>query len=286
MEYRDTSYGGQVADMRNHTLNSAKLARVYLLAMQIGDLERWRREVQVSLRPPVQLSIIDVHPPEAKATIVLLHALGGQAADWAEEIEHFATRHRVIAPDLRGHGRSDRQLWWQDFDPLYGDWERAAHNRDAAAPSDAVVYHYFDVAEGIRGQPWPRRRPIRLTRSLLVSDLGRLLDELQVEPPLVLAGRSFGALLAAEYAKAYPAAVSKLVLIGLQEHYELKPEYRVMFLLPERLLTAIAATPSASLAVVRNLYSNSLESIEVEELTAGLRVARRVKPSEPESFFV
>ena len=38
--------------------------------------------------------------------IVLLHALGEQAATWDEVVARFATRFRVVALDLRGHGSS------------------------------------------------------------------------------------------------------------------------------------------------------------------------------------
>jgi 3-oxoadipate enol-lactonase len=39
-------------------------------------------------------------------TMVLLHALGEQAASWDEVATRFATRFRVVALDLRGHGAS------------------------------------------------------------------------------------------------------------------------------------------------------------------------------------
>jgi 3-oxoadipate enol-lactonase len=38
--------------------------------------------------------------------MVLLHALGEQAASWDEVAARFATRFRVVALDLRGHGAS------------------------------------------------------------------------------------------------------------------------------------------------------------------------------------
>jgi pimeloyl-ACP methyl ester carboxylesterase len=38
--------------------------------------------------------------------MVLLHALGEQAASWNEVATRFATRFRVVALDLRGHGAS------------------------------------------------------------------------------------------------------------------------------------------------------------------------------------
>jgi hypothetical protein len=75
------------------------------------------------------------------------------------------------------------------------------------------------------------------------------------------------------------------VLIGLQERYELKQEYELLFSLPERLLQAIAATPSASLAAVKNVYANSLRGLNVKAAVAGLRVSRRVQSAPPELFF-
>ncbi|WP_427925087.1 alpha/beta fold hydrolase [Streptomyces sp. cg40] len=39
-------------------------------------------------------------------TVLFLHGATCDAHDWSAQIAAFATRHRVIAPDLRGHGRS------------------------------------------------------------------------------------------------------------------------------------------------------------------------------------
>lgn len=41
--------------------------------------------------------------------VVALHGLGSSARDWGPVTPLLAARHRVIAPDLRGHGRSDRR---------------------------------------------------------------------------------------------------------------------------------------------------------------------------------
>jgi len=40
--------------------------------------------------------------------IVFLHNGGGNLWNWAHQIEHFGSSHRVIAPDLPGFGRSHR----------------------------------------------------------------------------------------------------------------------------------------------------------------------------------
>lgn len=40
--------------------------------------------------------------------LLALHGLGSSARDWEPVTPLLAARHRVISPDLRGHGRSDR----------------------------------------------------------------------------------------------------------------------------------------------------------------------------------
>jgi pimeloyl-ACP methyl ester carboxylesterase len=40
--------------------------------------------------------------------VLLLHGLGSSSLDWEYQIPELATRYRVIVPDTRGHGRSDK----------------------------------------------------------------------------------------------------------------------------------------------------------------------------------
>jgi len=40
--------------------------------------------------------------------LLLLHGLGSSSDDWELQLPEFATRYRVVAMDLRGHGRSDK----------------------------------------------------------------------------------------------------------------------------------------------------------------------------------
>lgn len=46
--------------------------------------------------------------PAGGAPVVLLHGLGSSSADWALQLPALAAHHPVLAPDLRGHGRSSR----------------------------------------------------------------------------------------------------------------------------------------------------------------------------------
>jgi pimeloyl-ACP methyl ester carboxylesterase len=52
--------------------------------------------------------------------MVLLHALGDRAADWTPVLAALAGPFRVFAPDLRGHGDSDRPGSYS-FEELYSD---------------------------------------------------------------------------------------------------------------------------------------------------------------------
>jgi pimeloyl-ACP methyl ester carboxylesterase len=54
----------------------------------------------------LKLSYLTAGDPAA-SPMVLLHALGKDAADWHGVLPKLAGTHRVYAPDLRGHGHSD-----------------------------------------------------------------------------------------------------------------------------------------------------------------------------------
>src|SRR3546814_13974870 len=40
--------------------------------------------------------------------VLLLHGIGDNSSTWTEIIPHLAKKYTVIAPDLLGHGRSDK----------------------------------------------------------------------------------------------------------------------------------------------------------------------------------
>ncbi|RON00615.1 alpha/beta fold hydrolase [Pseudomonas brassicacearum] len=40
--------------------------------------------------------------------LLLVHGLGSSTLDWEKQIPELSTRYRVIVPDVRGHGRSDK----------------------------------------------------------------------------------------------------------------------------------------------------------------------------------
>jgi 3-oxoadipate enol-lactonase len=55
------------------------------------------------VRPACHVAGDDSAPP-----LVALHALGEYGSSWDEMARRLAGRYQVYAPDLRGHGESDR----------------------------------------------------------------------------------------------------------------------------------------------------------------------------------
>lgn len=56
--------------------------------------------------------------------VMLLHGLAGHATEWVQTAGWLTARHRALAPELRGHGRSERRP---------SDVSRSAHVDDIAA---------------------------------------------------------------------------------------------------------------------------------------------------------
>lgn len=60
--------------------------------------------------PKVRVSDIDIYYEMSGdgEPLVLIHGLGSSSRDWELQIPAFSAQHKVIAIDLRGHGRSDK----------------------------------------------------------------------------------------------------------------------------------------------------------------------------------
>jgi 3-oxoadipate enol-lactonase len=70
------------------------------------------------------------------AALLLLHGLGSSGADWELVAPGFAKDHRVLTPDLRGHGETEKPA---------GGYGVALHARDVAAFLDALKLKAVDV---------------------------------------------------------------------------------------------------------------------------------------------
>ncbi|MBI1800158.1 MAG: alpha/beta fold hydrolase, partial [Chloroflexi bacterium] len=140
------------------------------------DLELYRRDVVASVDPPVRLSVIDIDPGLTQGTMVFLHGFGGQAAQWQAQISFFAEDYRIIAPDLRGHGRSDKPRTRYTLEEMLADLD-AVLRETQAAPTFVLFGHSFG---GAVAAAYAARYPERVERLVLVGtartfELSRLL---------------------------------------------------------------------------------------------------------------
>jgi pimeloyl-ACP methyl ester carboxylesterase len=99
----------------------------------------------------------------AGAPVVLLHGLGGGALNWVELLPALAERHRVVVPDLPGHGRSGR-LPPRASMSAYADAVGALIEHEQAAPA-LLAGHSFGGLVALR---LAQRRP-ELVRGLLLA---------------------------------------------------------------------------------------------------------------------
>ena len=124
------------------------------------DLELYRREVRVSTKPLVRLSAIDIAPDHAQRTLIFLHGFGGQATQWRYQLGHFAVANRVIAVDLRGHGRSERATGNYTMEEIQSDLAQlisilkvepgfvlVGHSFGGAVATEYAVAHPDDVSQ-------------------------------------------------------------------------------------------------------------------------------------------
>ena len=80
--------------------------------------------------------------------VLLLHGLGGAAVNWTLLAPLLARGHRVVAPDLPGHGRSGKLDGVGDLRP-FAEFVAAAAGREDALPA-AVVGHSLGGVVALR----------------------------------------------------------------------------------------------------------------------------------------
>jgi len=132
------------------------------------DLELYRRDVGVGWENSVRLSVIDVQPERPRRTLVFLHGFGGWAAQWRKQVQFFSDANRCIAPDLRGHGLSDKPACCYTMDELMRDLDEvlAALN----APDKLVMLgHSFG---GAMAAQYAALHPERVEKLVLAATPG------------------------------------------------------------------------------------------------------------------
>lgn len=81
--------------------------------------------------PPVELFVRD---EGSGPTVLLLHGLGGEHTVWNGVVPHLTSDHRLLVPDLRGHGQTAAPAGSTfSFAEMEGDIEAMLARRDASS---------------------------------------------------------------------------------------------------------------------------------------------------------
>lgn len=147
--------------------------RVFERGLEVPD--HMVRRIEASGAGGVRLAAWEfTDPPKAGAGregargpgVLLLHGLLGRAAHWAETARWLSTRHRAVALDQRGHGRSQK--------PAEGPFDRSTYVDDAEAAVEqlglAPVTLIGHAMGALTAWQLAARRP-DLVRALVISDM-------------------------------------------------------------------------------------------------------------------
>ncbi len=144
-----------------------KLRGIKRQAIQL-DYSLYRVAVPIRGLSGVALSVVDIWPEGAEKTIVFVHGYAGCAETWEYQINHFSRQHRVVAPDLRGHGQSDAPLTQYTMPELIADLNTIAEELDL--PEKFVLAgHSFG---GSICAEYAHAHPERLEKLILIATAG------------------------------------------------------------------------------------------------------------------
>jgi pimeloyl-ACP methyl ester carboxylesterase len=126
-----------------------------------------RTTISIAGASPVRLSAIDTGPGmlPARGTIVCIHGAGGQAEQWLHQIEHFRQRYRVVAADLRGHGRSDQPRSSYSLEEFLDDFTQTLGHLQVAEPF-ILMAHSFG---GPIALTFAATQPQRVSKLVLIA---------------------------------------------------------------------------------------------------------------------
>ncbi len=133
--------------------------------MPLLDLDLYRKEVIVSDKPLVRLSVIDAGHATSERTMLFVHGYGGEAMQWRKQLTAFADEYRVVAMDLRGHGLSDQPASTYSTEEHVADTERVIDALNLP-PKLILLGHSFG---GAIATSYALKHPERVERLVLVG---------------------------------------------------------------------------------------------------------------------
>ncbi|GAB4424261.1 MAG: hypothetical protein Kow0031_03160 [Anaerolineae bacterium] len=132
------------------------------------DFDLYRVKVPISGLANASLSVIDIWPEGVDRTIMFVHGYAGCAETWEHQINHFAHAHRVIVPDLRGHGQSDAPLTRYTMSEMVADLH-AITRRLKLPDRFTLVGHSFGGSICVE---YAAAHPEQLDRLVLIATAG------------------------------------------------------------------------------------------------------------------
>ena len=111
----------------------------------------------------IDMAYVEWGAENAAATVLLVHATGFHGRCWDATVRALGSDVRVLAPDLRGHGRSSKQgpYDWREFGADVTAFMEALDLRDIVAAGHSMGGHAVVQAAG--------RLPHRFRKLLLVD---------------------------------------------------------------------------------------------------------------------
>ncbi len=136
----------------------------------MSEFDADRVQVRVQAKPAVNLSVIDAGPRHVSPVLFFVQGAGGHALQWVNQLRHFSRHYRCIAPDLRGHGRSDKPRSGYTVDGITDDLAAVLEGLGIQEPVVLLAHS----AGGLFAINFAARYPERLTKLVLVNTAAQL----------------------------------------------------------------------------------------------------------------
>jgi long-chain acyl-CoA synthetase len=132
------------------------------------DFDLYRTGVPIPGLARGRLSVIDIWPEAVTRTLLFVHGYAGAAETWEHQLNYFSATHRVVAPDLRGHGQSDAPYTRYTMPELVADLEAIRQGLELG-DNFALIGHSFGGAICVE---YARAHPEHVERLALIATAG------------------------------------------------------------------------------------------------------------------
>jgi len=136
----------------------------------MSEFDGNRVRVRVQDKPDVYLSVIDAGPRQGGPVLFFVQGAGGHALQWINQLQYFSQQYRCIAPDLRGHGLSDKPREGYTVASITEDLVTVLDRLEIREPVVLLAHS----AGGLLGIDFAYRFPERLSKLILLNTAAQL----------------------------------------------------------------------------------------------------------------